>query len=231
MVRFIPTYVGYTFSVLQARGEKLVHPHIRGVYTKWRGRSTATWRFIPTYVGYTSLPVSIINLHPVHPHIRGVYHVARLTAPVPAGSSPHTWGILVDSGHSCNQGRFIPTYVGYTPKPQASSAILPVHPHIRGVYQEGSAYNKANVGSSPHTWGIRSGTSYQGGGQPVHPHIRGVYFVPEKPTPPSIGSSPHTWGILQQQKLATGKARFIPTYVGHTLDRRKKNGWFQPLLL
>ena len=27
------------------------------------------------------------------------------------------------------------------------------------------------------------------------------------------------------------KTRFIPTYVGHTLDRRKKNGWFQPLLL
>ena len=46
-----------------------------------------------------------------------------------------------------------------------------------------------------------------------------------------IGSSPHTWGIQAGVGMKDMQDRFIPTYVGHTLDRRKKNGWFQPLLL
>ena len=47
----------------------------------------------------------------------------------------------------------------------------------------------------------------------------------------AAGSSPHTWGILMEAYEEYHAARFIPTYVGHTLDLRKKNGWFQPLLL
>lgn len=46
-----------------------------------------------------------------------------------------------------------------------------------------------------------------------------------------LSSSPHTWGILCKFLQVSPTTRFIPTYVGHTLDRRKKNGWFQPLLL
>ena len=45
----------------------------------------------------------------------------------------------------------------------------------------------------------------------VHPHLRGAY--------------------LHDNFLPLAEIRFIPTYVGHTLDLRKKNGWFQPLLL
>lgn len=46
-----------------------------------------------------------------------------------------------------------------------------------------------------------------------------------------LSSSPHTWGIPLHNMQNKALFRFIPTYVGHTLDRRKKNSWFQPLLL
>ena len=167
---FIPTYVGYTFRRELMTSCVTVHPHIRGVYTKWRGRSTATWRFIPTYVGYTAFD--------------GINHELQ------AGSSPHTWGILFCFSSVAVVCRFIPTYVGYTPLALCNVQSPPVHPHIRGVYYTNSCTNSAQTGSSPHTWGIRSNP--QGRDRP---------------------------------------RRFIPTYVGYTLDRRKKNGWFQPLLL
>ena len=52
---------------------------------------------------------------------------------------------------------------------------------------------------------------------PVHPHIRGAYLPLIRAEYSVVGSSPHTWGILAAD-LAKGKeARFIPTYVGHTL--------------
>lgn len=65
----------------------------------------------------------------------------------------------------------------------------------------------------------------------VHPHIRGAYFSNDDAVRELDGSSPHTWGIPLILYHIIKNLRFIPTYVGHTLDRRKENGWFQPLLL
>ena len=65
----------------------------------------------------------------------------------------------------------------------------------------------------------------------VHPHLRGAYLNGTTGATISCGSSPPTWGIRLAVNEAERQLRFIPTYVGHTLDRRKKNGWFQPLLL
>ena len=66
---------------------------------------------------------------------------------------------------------------------------------------------------------------------PVHPHLRGAYPHLRCPFNPTCGSSPPTWGIPLLAGTKERSTRFIPTYVGHTLDRRKKNGWFQPLFL
>lgn len=65
----------------------------------------------------------------------------------------------------------------------------------------------------------------------VHPHLRGAYSICGRRPAQSAGSSPPTWGILASVPGVPLVLRFIPTYVGHTLDRRKKNGWFQPLFL
>lgn len=86
-------------------------------------------------------------------------------------------------------------------------------------------------GSSPHTWGIRLGVGGLHANFAVHPHIRGAYDIIHQGMKWGFGSSPHTWGILDVGQDGDFCIRFIPTYVGHTLDRRKKNGWFQPLLL
>ena len=94
---------------------------------------------------------------------------------------------------------------------------LPVHPHIRGVYD--LIYQLLHVlqrsiptyvgftagevvtdiyfdGPSPHTWGLRSHQAFFSYFFPVHPHIRGVY-----------GSYQH---------IQPAQVRSIPTYVGFT---------------
>lgn len=147
----------------------------------------------------------------VHPHIRGAYASSSRFLCRSHGSSPHTWGIP-----SC---------------PQWSSPCSAVHPHIRGAYMGRPAKIYVKNGSSPHTWGIRLGVGGLHANFAVHPHIRGAYDIIHQGMKWGFGSSPHTWGILDVGQDGDFCIRFIPTYVGHTLDRRKKNGWFQPLLL
>ena len=170
-------------------------------------------------------------LLPVHPHIRGAYDQQFICIGFHGGSSPHTWGIHAAGRVGSRPARFIPTYVGHT------DAHDPL-----GTVEDGS---------SPHTWGIpkkltpeqrdkRFIPTYVGHTrarsklfcqESVHPHIRGAYFKSLGRQIRDAGSSPHTWGILTRLEGRDRADRFIPTYVGHTLDRRKKNGWFQPLFL
>ena len=131
------------------------------------------------------------------------------------------------------------------------NSFLPVHPHIGGAYMGRPAKIYVKNGSSPHTWGIRKKSWNRGflqrfiptyvGHTPsavvfrcmasVHPHLRGAYSLRTYSDVHLHGSSPHTWGILSSYIFRCSPPRFIPTYVGHTLDRRKKNGWFQPFFL
>ena len=155
------------------------------------------FRFIPTYVGHTLVVVMPVVSASVHPHIRGAYSLA-FCSPIQVH-------------------RFIPTYVGHTASSSGTENTISVHPHIRGAY-DSECVNLVRVGgSSPHTWGIRSGQgqglislrfipTYVGHTRNavkqvwqigVHPHIRGAYLL--------CGSSSHSY------------IRFIPTYVGHTI--------------
>ena len=131
-----------------------VHPHIRGVYFSpqlmgptYYGPSPHTWgllqpgdcssspkRSIPTYVGFTSGSGPVPRGGPVHPHIRGVYRIAAHVAGDKAGPSPHTWGLRPGDTRGQDDGRSIPTYVGFTIGVSACRRVVAVHPHIRGVY-------------------------------------------------------------------------------------------------
>ena len=133
-LRFIPTYVGYTFVAAPVFTAAAVHPHIRGAYQFPRpvpvphiGSSPHTWgircstaptidisRFIPTYVGHTAFGPQNAPAGSVHPHTRGAYTGSSRNVNSKIGSSPHTWGIHgACSDFSCID-RFIPTYVGHT---------------------------------------------------------------------------------------------------------------------
>ena len=205
-------------------------PPMLGIPLSAPGGDLSKW-FIPTYVGHTTPWRSFCPARPVHPHLRGAY------------------------GHRCRDGahaqRFIPTYVGHTAGRSDKCGGCTVHPHIRGAYGFLLLIFLGGGGSSPHTWGIPQSRRLQPaparfiptyvGHTPhpveipssaaVHPHIRGAYKKPCCVGAQQGGSSPHTWGILILPAVQHQRPRFIPTHVGHTLDRRKKNGWFQPLLL
>ena len=175
-LRFIPTYVGHTQQAVLPKLLEPVHPHIRGAYSvpsgvgcSASGSSPHTWgilkiyysikghgRFIPTYVGHTPNTPEWPCPPPVHPHIRGAYYWASSVALASPGSSPHTWGILVNCSNRFYNIRFIPTYVGHTQQPVFPELLQPVHPHIRGAYSYAVKIGIEPFGSSPHTWGILS---------------------------------------------------------------------------
>ena len=148
---------------------------------------------------------------PVHPHIRGAYIAFRLLLGPKHGSSPHTWGIHLDTVISEIEERFIPTYVGHTIGGCGDGTIFAVHPHIRGAYVRWSQQPPVYLRFIPTYVGHILQAHFNTASRSVHPHIRGAYRCPLRGKSAIHGSSPHTWGI--------------------PLDRRKKNGWFQPLFL
>ena len=111
-VRLIPTCVGSTSLVANARAIASAHPHVCGEHRRcpglprlyvgssprvW-GALSAAWvgttgiRLIPTCVGSTSAKKSFITPSPAHPHVCGehVWMIQNVLGPV--GSSPRVWG-------------------------------------------------------------------------------------------------------------------------------------------
>ena len=137
-----------------------------------------------------------------------------------SGPSPHTWGLLPQSGGSFLSDRSIPTYVGFTVWAR------------RG--------NCQNDGPSPHTWGLlpagqvfhvvgRSIPTYVGftivcpaeeSYMAVHPHIRGVYAGGNGRDGNGVGPSPHTWGLRTIAGPAPKTPAVHPHIRGVYPDRR-----------
>ena len=111
-------------------------------------------RFIPTYVGHTAFGPQNAPAGSVHPHTRGAYTGSSRNVNSKIGSSPHTWGIRHRTNLVRFKLRFIPTYVGHTRCTLPMTALMSVHPHIRGAYHFWRYVKRMEDGSSPHTWGI-----------------------------------------------------------------------------
>ena len=154
-----------------------VHPHVRGVYGLLKGGLVIP---IPTHVGFT-----IPNGH---------------AGCGKTGPSPHAWGLRGIQARRHPPLRFIPTCVGFTLVPAAEPLMVPVHPHIRGVYGRVCA----DLQEFP-----RSIPTYVGFTVEVEPAAR-----------TSTGPSPHTWGLRLRSAHHAKAVRSIPTYVGFTLHPR-----------
>ena len=165
-----------------------------------------------------------------HPHIRGEHSSTKAALSMLIGSSPHTWGTLILSYKGEKLERIIPTYVGNTSGPGASSSPWPDHPHIRGEHSPASTDQGLWIGSSPHTWGTRKAPFHRQTRVADHPHIRGEHAFHPSPASDRPGSSPHTWGTRRIGVHKRGVDRIIPTYVGNTCWRSmpRQNGSDHP---
>ncbi len=72
------------------------------------------------------------------------------------------------------------------------------------------------TGSSPHTWGTRTGSLSTVAMCAVHPHTRGEHTLSTDKEFLKRGSSPHTWGTPINSFPSFTLTRFIPTHVGNT---------------
>ena len=78
------------------------------------------------------------------------------------GSSPHTRGLRLRIVPCERQDGIIPAYAGPTPFLASPPFSSQDHPRIRGAYWVLAALKLFNVGSSPHTRGLRCMQHRQG---------------------------------------------------------------------
>ena len=261
-LRFTPTCVGNT-SYVGCRSYRVpVHPHVRGEHAfapprRWRfdGSPPRAWgtrqwiihdigdtRFTPTCVGNTSPRGDRAQAVAVHPHVRGEHGVAAIRALVLGGSPPRAWGTRRTVLLQHRSNRFTPTCVGNTRSLHLSSALLSVHPHVRGEHQAQPVTQAALYGSPPRAWGPRAfavagdqirrftptcvGNTSEGlltrGAPSVHPHVRGEHRTRRTSRTGSSGSPPRAWGTPLSLPLSLSLVRFTPTCVGNTFSRQAR---------
>ena len=159
------------------------------------GGQSRLHRFIPTCVGNTMHPSPGRPCVTVHPHVRGEYFYSQSRGGIDGGSSPRAWGIHGRQLPPELRSRFIPTCVGNTAGKNRCPCTAPVHPHVRGEYEQHLDDALQPAGSSPRAWGIllhavvkflvgrfiptcvgNTGShASMKRAMAVHPHVRGEY--------------------------------------------------------
>ena len=162
----------------------------------------AAQRFIPTLVGNTTLSEGTKADFPVHPHARGEHSHPFWYELCYFGSSPRSWGTLLENMMEHTWVRFIPTLVGNTRSSMPSRRHRPVHPHARGEHPLPPIVREVVRGSSPRSWGT----------------LQGAFFVTR-----IYGSSPRSWGTRRISCMNFCIPRFIPTLVGNTLNEHDEH--------
>ena len=110
-------------------------------------------RFIPTRVGNTEGECKVEHFKAVHPHACGEHPLWTGEATATDGSSPRVWGTLVVILWMLWAARFIPTRVGNTVIPYATTHYITVHPHACGEHCAAFYAQTLTIGSSPRVWG------------------------------------------------------------------------------
>ena len=113
-------------------------------------------RIISTYVENTTIFGAAELQFQDHLHIRGEYNAFSCSTVAYLGSSPHTWRIRLDLLSFLFSSRIISTYVENTLSKGILFSSQKDHLHIRGEYLHSKHLTSLRVGSSPHTWRIRT---------------------------------------------------------------------------
>ncbi len=172
----------------------------------------------------------------VYPHTRGELVLITIIYNSLNGSSPRSWGTRSSDEMGIGADRFIPTLVGNSVDITDATAGNTVHPHARGELSCESRRNPNNAGSSPRSWGTRSGNrngtttarfipTLVGNSidicgctivSSVHPHARGELCSERATEADIVGSSPRSWGTHCIRNIQMRTHRFIPTLVGNS---------------
>ncbi len=133
--------------------------------------------------------------------------------------------------------RFTPTCVGKTPSTFSPPLSYPVHPHVCGEDDLGTASVPVRDGSPPRVWGrplVAEGPEAQlrftptcvgktrrckaaSPSSPVHPHVCGEDAVADPDGDGHAGSPPRVWGRQAVLVRRPAAVRFTPTCVGKTV--------------
>ena len=129
-------------------------PHTRGL-PDLDPRAGAERRIIPAHAGFTILGFVTVPASWDHPRTRGVYVPRYACSMRVVGSSPHTRGLPHRDMGGLIQRRIIPAHAGFTQQGRAGARHSADHPRTRGVYALADGDDPGQVGSSPHTRGLR----------------------------------------------------------------------------
>ena len=131
-----------------------VHPHVRGEYAPNLLRTVLVAGSPPRAWGILiRFPSNHQNI-PVHPHVRGEYSSNPMMLEKDYGSPPRAWGIFERRGIKRSVLRFTPTCVGNILFVLTRPIYYPVHPHVRGEYNNRVQLARIHCGSPPRAWGI-----------------------------------------------------------------------------
>ena len=252
--RNIPTGVGRSPSAAPIATTSTEHPHGRGEKSRCGARRTWTsgtsprawgeglcgrsrtcfWRNIPTGVGRSGQVPENSSQPSEHPHGRGEKQSAARHVQQARGTSPRAWGEDVHRRAGFRRFRNIPTGVGRSAPPAASSPGMMEHPHGRGEKTVAAARSFGQLGTSPRAWGEVPQVAQQrvarrniptGVGRssralsrcrvcPEHPHGRGEKSLSLLASFSRSGTSPRAWGEARALLGELVGNRNIPTGVG-----------------
>ena len=238
----IPARAGFTRLDGAQMGTYWDHPRSRGVYedslflSQWPEGSSPLARGLP-------------DLLITHPRVEGSSPLARgLRRPrrrhrrrrriIPARA-----GFTVEGRWGIQEPRIIPARAGFTGADREAAEAHADHPRSRGVYDDGSDGEGAEVGSSPLARGLRcrrwrprrrgriipARAGFTVSRSPRaprgrdHPRSRGVYSSVSRRLLLPTGSSPLARGLLLLRLSRSAGIGIIPARAGFTRRPRKSH--------
>ena len=178
-----------------------------------------------------------------HPRSRGVYTGYSVTRTVRGGSSPLARGLRCPLSDKRLSAGIIPARAGFTGADREAAEAHADHPRSRGVYDDGSDGEGAEVGSSPLARGLRcrrwrprrrgriipARAGFTVSRSPRaprgrdHPRSRGVYSSVSRRLLLPTGSSPLARGLLLLRLSRSAGIGIIPARAGFTRRPRKSH--------